>query len=246
MKYLIVGASSGLGREIAYSFAKRKNDLILISRDERDLLSIASDLKNKFDVNINTSVVDFTDIDQVKKIISNNKIIEGLDGALFPIGLMFEKDDKNLDQSKIHKILYANFLSIVFLIAELIKIFSEKNFLIIGFGSVSGLLGRKINVHYAAAKRALESYFESLAFQNKKNNLKIHFYILGYLNTTLSFGKKLILPKGDIKKLAEIVFKNREKEFLKIYYPLFWNLFVFLLKIIPLNLLINLKKFFKL
>ena len=51
---------------------------------------------------------------------------------------------------------------------------------------------------------------------------------------------------SNIKKLAEIVFKNRKKEFLKIYYPLFWNLFVFLLKIIPLNLLINLKKFFKL
>ena len=190
MKYLIVGASSGLGREIAYSFAKRKNDLILISRDKRDLLSISSDLKNKFDIDIDISAVDFSDIDQVKNITSNNDIIKGLDGVLFPIGFMFEKDDKYLDQSKINKIFYANFLSIVFLIAELLKIFSEKNFLIIGFGSVSGLLGRKINVHYAAAKRALESYFESLAFQNKKDNLKIHFYTLGYLNTALSFGKK--------------------------------------------------------
>ncbi len=244
MKYLIVGASSGLGREIAYSFAKRENDLILISRDERDLLSIASDLKNKFNVNIVTTVVDFADIEQVENIISNNDIMKELDGVIFPIGLMFEKDDKNLDQSKINKTIYANFLSIAFLITKLLKFFSEKNFLIIGFGSVSGLLGRNINVHYAAAKRALESYFESLAFQNKKNNLKIQFYTLGYLDTTLSFGKKLILPKGNTKKLAEFVFKNKEKRFLKVYYPLFWNLFVFILKIIPFNLLIKFKKFF--
>ena len=244
MKYLIVGASSRLGREIAYSFAKRKNDLILISRDERDLLSIASDLKNKFNVNIEISVADFSDFEQVKKIISNRDIMKELDGVILPIGLMFEKDDNNLNELKINKIFFANFLSITFLITELLKIFSERNFLIIGFGSVSGLLGRNINVHYAAAKRALESYFESLAFQNKNNKLKIQFYTLGYLDTNLSFGKKLILPKGKTKKLAEIVFKNKEKSFLKIHYPIFWNIFVFILKLVPFNLLIKLKKIF--
>ena len=50
---------------------------------------------------------------------------------------------------------------------------SEPIFLIVGFGSVSGLLGRKINSIYAGAKRALESYFESLAFdENFKTIMK--------------------------------------------------------------------------
>ena len=40
MSYLILGASSGLGRELAYVLAKNSNDLIIISRDERDLRAI--------------------------------------------------------------------------------------------------------------------------------------------------------------------------------------------------------------
>ena len=48
MSYLILGASSGLGRELAYILAKNSNDLIIISRDERDLRAIKSDLEIKF------------------------------------------------------------------------------------------------------------------------------------------------------------------------------------------------------
>ena len=67
----------------------------------------------------------------------------------------------------------------------------KKNSCIIGFGSVSGFLGRGINVTYAGAKRGLESYFESMAFDKDLKNTNIQFYTLGYLETNLSFGKDL-------------------------------------------------------
>ena len=44
MNYLILGASSGLGKELAYILAKNSHNLIIISRDERDLKAIKSDL----------------------------------------------------------------------------------------------------------------------------------------------------------------------------------------------------------
>ena len=50
MSYLILGASSGLGRELAYILAKNSNDLIIISRDERDLKAVKSDLEIKFKI----------------------------------------------------------------------------------------------------------------------------------------------------------------------------------------------------
>ena len=48
MNYLIVGASSGLGRDLAYALSKKTHNLILISRDIRDLVAIKSDLENRF------------------------------------------------------------------------------------------------------------------------------------------------------------------------------------------------------
>ena len=125
---------------------------------------------------------------------------------------MHENDDLNLSIADALKILNANYLSIGYTVNKLKEIYFKKEFLIVGFGSVSGFLGRNLNNFYAAAKRSLESHFESLVFDNNDNRLKIHFYILGYLDTNLAFGKKLLLPKGKIRKLARIVYKNKEKK----------------------------------
>jgi Short-chain dehydrogenases of various substrate specificities len=44
MSYLIVGASSGLGRELAYVFASKGHNIIISSRDIKDLEAIKSDI----------------------------------------------------------------------------------------------------------------------------------------------------------------------------------------------------------
>ena len=54
MTYMIVGASSGLGKDLAHEFASNNKNLILISRDKTDLEYLKSDiiLKHKVDVKI--------------------------------------------------------------------------------------------------------------------------------------------------------------------------------------------------
>ena len=67
MSYLIVGSSSGLGRELAYAFAKNKKNLFLVSRDKRDLLPIKSDIEQKFDSKVEILELDFTSIKRLNK-----------------------------------------------------------------------------------------------------------------------------------------------------------------------------------
>ena len=67
--------------------------------------------------------------------------------------------------------------------------------------------------------------------------------MLGYLDTNLAFGKNLKLPKGSTKKLSKLVFNNRNIKYKKTYFPFFWVLITFLLKIIPFSLLLKLNKF---
>ena len=81
-----------------------------------------------------------------------------------------------------------------------------------------------------------------MAFEVKLKNTNIQFYTLGYLDTNLAFGKELFLPKGSTFKLANIVFKNLNVNFKKTYYPLFWSVISFILKIIPFSILIRLYK----
>lgn len=239
MSYLIVGASSGLGRDIAYEFAKKDEDLILISRDRRDLSAIKNDLKNLYNVNVQTFELDIANMEAVEQFISDNeKDFKSINGIICAAGMISAEDGVDNDRKKIQSLLFTNFSSISLLISKLI----DKNDLmakisVIGFGSVSGLLGRKHNTYYAASKRALNSFFESLSFSEKNKNLNIQFYILGYLDTNLAFGKDLALPKGSTKKLAIKVYKNRNVKFNITYYPHIWLYISLILKLIPFSLL---------
>ena len=91
MSNLIIGASSGLGREIAYEFARNSKNLILISRNLKDLEILKSDLEIKFKIEVNVFQLDFSDLNEVSKfILDNTKVLENIDGVLFPIGMMIE------------------------------------------------------------------------------------------------------------------------------------------------------------
>ena len=105
------------------------------------------------------------------------------------------------------------------------------------------MFGREKNVVYASAKRALESFFESLAISTFFSKINTQFYIAGYLNTNLSYGERTLLPKGSVKKLANIVCNNFNKDYKKIYYPYWWMYINILFKIIPFYFL---KIFYKL
>ena len=68
---------------------------------------------------------------------------------------------------------------------------------------------------------------------------------LGYIDTNLSFGKKLILPKGSTQKLSKLVYKNKNKKLKKYFFPNWWVPIIFFLKILPLSFLVNFNIFKK-
>ena len=244
MTYVIVGASSGLGRELALKFAEEQKNLMLISRDERDLTALKSDLEIKFKVKVDYLALDFSIMKEIdEKFLSNNMQLKNIEGIMFPVGLMFENDNYRLNQETTKKIINANFLSISYTIKQISPFLIKNKSSIIGFGSVSGLAGRNFNSNYAAAKRGLESFFESLAFEKEFKDTRIQFYILGYLDTNLAFGKNLLLPKASTKKLAKFVYKNRNSFFKKSYYPKYWALVGFFLKLLPFTIIIKIYKF---
>ena len=152
MKYLIIGASSGLGRELANKFAEKKN-IVIVCRDVRDLKSLKTELVLKHSVSVEYLALDFSSIEDIEKnLISNKDITNEIDGILFPVGLMFDEDNYQTDHSKIKQLIYANYISISYTIYKLKENLNNENSFITGFGSVSGLIGRNLNTNYAAAK----------------------------------------------------------------------------------------------
>ena len=247
MSYLILGASSGLGRELANILAKNSNNLIIISRDERDLKTIKSDLETRFKIAVKYFVLDASSFEEVKFFLqSNMNLLNEIQGIMFPIGMVDAEDKISNDMSISNSLIQANIGSVAYFLSKIFPIFLKRNRgVIVGFGSVSSAVGREVNTVYAASKRGLDSLFESLALASSASKVKIQYYTIGYLDSNLAYGRKLLLPKGSVKNLAKIVHKNLKKNYKKIYYPSWWIVIVGMIKILPLSFLKTIYKFLK-
>ena len=78
---LITGATSGIGKEFAYNFARRGYDLIITGRRKHKISLVASRLRNRFHVRVDVIIADLSarnDLHRLLKFIENRKNIEVL------------------------------------------------------------------------------------------------------------------------------------------------------------------------
>ena len=233
MTYLILGGSSGLGRALAEKYAAEGQQLILLSQDHRDTCALAAHLALTHDVlvtplemDLNGTSLPYADIDQA--LLRHSP----LKGILSPVGLNDTADEVGLDDSRLERITRVNYLSPCKLINYYLPTLRANSGVIIGFGSVATARGRSRNAAYAAAKRALESYFESLKHYAANSAVSVQFYVLGYLDTNLAFSQKLLFPRADPRMLARLVFERQSRSG-KTFYPVYWYLIYHLVRFLP-------------
>lgn len=75
MKYLITGASSGIGKALAYEAAKNKNDLVLVARRKDKLEEIKTELSISYDISVEVLIADLTIEEEIKKSLNILKTI---------------------------------------------------------------------------------------------------------------------------------------------------------------------------
>ena len=93
MKALITGASSGLGKDFAIKLSEMGYDLVLVSRDKKNL----EEVKKMCKTNAEALCYDLTNRDNVYKVFDKNKDIDLLiNNAGF--GLFGKFDETNLDK----------------------------------------------------------------------------------------------------------------------------------------------------
>jgi short-subunit dehydrogenase len=205
--WVVVGASAGLGRALAERLAKDRADLLLVASDARDLEPLRADLALRFGAAVRTIAHDAADAaglaDAIAGALPEGAAIEGL---LFPVGLSADDDEGTAPPDRIQRIAAVNFLCVAAVCGRLLpRMLAQGAGAIAGFGSVAAARGRGRNVVYAASKRALESYFESLRHLGDARGLRVSFYVLGYMDTALAYGRKLPFPVADPAAVAERV-----------------------------------------
>ena len=192
-KILITGATKGLGREAAIWFAKKKQSLILVGRNEKELKKLIRSLQN---TKHHTYIcVDLKNPSEISKINFKDKMFKNLKTIIHCAGGGLGLKDPYISYQKYLDLINLNFLSAVELNNNLISVLEKKRGKIIHIGSIASYEAVG-SVGYNCAKSLISAYVKSLGRELIKKKITLTGILpggfIGYKNAMWRLKKKNI------------------------------------------------------
>ena len=234
MAYIIIGATGDLGRALTREIAANGHDLVLVARDGEALDALAGGIAETAGLRPATVAADVT---QGPGYLADVKAAAvaagGVEGLLLPIGLS-QRDTLATPADQVATLIAVNLTAVIEAVSGLWdELARAPGPVVVGFGSITGVRGRRRNLAYGAAKRALAGYFESLDTLGRDAGIAVQFYTLGFLATAKMAAEPTPLPKGDVARLAARVRRDLGRGSFSRWYPWWWRPAAIALRLVP-------------
>ncbi|GAB6022050.1 hypothetical protein CHUAL_006196 [Chamberlinius hualienensis] len=244
-RILVTGASSGIGEQIAYQYAKFGSKLVITARRVELLQKVQKKCK---ELGAELAVVvpaDMANCDDRAKLVSETlKVLGGLDVLILNHGLInFNVWSKNPDRSLLEYMMNVNFMSFVDVTSMLLDRLKENDGSIGVVSSIAGKFGHPMMPAYAASKHALQGFYSSLRqdFRAHKINVSITLAVFGTIASekvmeNLDEFKTPISIKPFIastESSADVMVKAVDRKDYELYYPAIAKFLIILHKFLP-------------
>lgn len=208
-RVVIIGASSGMGQEVARLYLARGYRLGLAARRE-DRLQI---LKQEAPDRVVTACIDVTADDAAERLLALIKELGGMDLFFYSSGI--GKQNRTLTPEIELDTVNTNGLGFTRMIGEAYRYFAEQGGgHIAAITSIAGTKGLGPAPSYSATKAMQNVYLQSLEQQANARNLNIRFTDIrpGFVDTALLAGnfRYPLMLKPD--KVARIIFKAIDRK----------------------------------
>ncbi len=234
-KIIVVGASSGIGSEIARELLKAGNSVALVARRDKELKKIAEE----FSVSGKGSAVvikhDVTEFEKARPAFDKAiKSMGGLDEIYYASGVLEKVEIDEFNTEKDIRTLNVNLLGAFSWLNLAAGYFQNQGRgRIIGISSIAGERGRIGNPAYNTSKAALNTYLESL--RNRLSRKGVHVLTVkpGFIDTEMTKGMPGLFWLISANLAARVIIEsvNRGKE--NIFVPARWALVGFAIRNIP-------------
>ena len=183
-KFVVTGASSGMGRKVTEELAASGAMVLAIARREERL----HELKNEYPEHIITAPVDVCNTKDITDAIASFVASYGkLNGAVHAAGIFSSTPLRNYDESEARTIMDISFWSgIRFMQLVNKKKNAEDGCSSILFSSVAATVGEKSNFAYSSAKLAMQGAVRSIAKEIYTRGNRINTVSPGWVNTELT------------------------------------------------------------
>lgn len=231
---LILGATSGIAKALAYALAERKVCIVLAGRDLDDLNGIARDITLRHDINVGVEYFDALDYQQHESFHRACQKYT-LDGLLLAYGYLGDQKKAEKDFTEAQRIIESNFVSAVSILHFFASEFeSKKKGCIAVISSVAGDRGRKSNYVYGAAKGALSIYLQGLRNRLSNSGVQVVTIKPGFVDTKMTYGMLKNSPLvGSTADVAKDILYGIERNRDIIYTRWFWKYIMLIIKLVP-------------
>lgn len=182
---LITGASSGIGKAMAYAFAENGDLPILTGRRLEKLKEIQSDLKCQFEIEAPIYQLDVTDFEQVKAVTEE---LENVDILINNAGLALGLDKfQEYELSDMVTMLDTNIKGLIYMTRQLLPQMIENNRgHIINIGSTAGIYAYAGAAVYSATKAAVKVLSDGIRIDTIDSDVKVTTVQPGIVQTDFS------------------------------------------------------------
>ena len=182
---LITGATKGIGKSTAQTFARAGWNLILLGRDIRKLEDLKNELSNT-GVKINILAFDLSKSDKVDQYL--NQCINSYGCPTVVInnaGFAFNGELVSMPLDKWQEIIQVNLTSVFQICSCIVPLMRNKGGLIINVSSHAANNAFPNWGAYCVSKAALASFTKCLREEERKNSIRACTITLGSVNTPL-------------------------------------------------------------
>lgn len=184
----ITGASSGIGRETAYRFAEDGAKLILTALEADLLEQVKSECLAKGASDVRNLPFDLSETDKLESLANEALNAFGrIDVFYNNAGISQRGTTVETDMSVIRKVMDIDFYAPVILTKTVLpKMIEAGGGQLAVTTSIAGLFGFPLRCAYSSAKHALYGFFETIAAENYKDNIRVTIITPGRVQTNIS------------------------------------------------------------
>lgn len=238
---LVVGATSGIARELVRELARFNFHLILAGRNRSELEAMANDLRVRSRVRVETVVYEAlaegfvrgeADARFWQEVLA--RCDHELYGAVLCHGVMptQEEAQRNWEVARsLIEINYASFLSLLNLAAKYFEGRSEG--FLAAIGSVAGDRGRAANSIYGSTKAAVEVLMQGVRQRLSKSNVQVITIKPGPVDTAMTFGQENLPLKVPPERVARDILRGIRHKKEIVYTPSIWRYIMTALCLVP-------------
>lgn len=232
---IVVGASSGIGAEIARRLAAGGATVALVGRREAELEAVAAAIRAAGGRALVAphDVTDFAAVPGVfERLLAG---LGGLDLVVYAAGLMHVPEEGEYDFAKDRAMIEVNLLGAMAWLNPAAALFeAQRGGTIVGLSSIAGERGRRTMPGYTTSKAALTAWLEALRNRVSRYGVNVVTVKPGFVDTVMTqhlAKKPMMISAGRAADL--ILAAARRGGSPSTFVPARWGLVAFLVRNLP-------------